>query len=38
MNRQIAYALPTDRISPWSDPFRTAIAPLVRKPNHAADL
>ena len=38
MNRQIAYALPTHRISPWSHCFRTAIAPLVWKPNHAADL
>lgn len=38
MNRQIAYALPADRIFLWPDCLRIAIAPLVWKPNYAADL
>jgi hypothetical protein len=38
MNRLITYALSTDRIFLWSDCFHIAIAPLIRKTNHAADL
>lgn len=38
MNRQSAPALSTDRIFPWPDRFRVAIAPFIRKTNHAADL
>ena len=38
MNRRTTCALSTDRIFPWPDRFRIAIAPHTQKTNHAADL
>jgi hypothetical protein len=36
--RRCDHVLPTNRVFPWPESFRLAIAPLIRKTNHAADL